>query len=135
MITVYRVSETPASLTTLTWAVRVLFTHATLTGALAVLAVYAAVTTSGVSVASAIATPLIAVFFMVVFGGLGLALHRFRAWARGPAIVMELLLIPIGLGAIGGIPLIGIMVAASGLAGAALLLAPSTRIALGLTSR
>ncbi len=128
----YRVSDTPVSMTTLTWAVRVLILHATAVAILGVWTTWVAITSDSVSVTSAVATPLIIFFFAAVFGGLAYALHRLRSWARGPAIVMELLLIPIGLGAIGGVPEVGIAVALTGLAGAALLLAPSTRGALGL---
>jgi hypothetical protein len=134
MITVYRVSETPVSMTTLTWAVRVLFLHATAVTILAILTTYIAATSNNMSTISAVATPLITFFFAAVFGGLGYALHQLRAWARGPAIVMELLLIPIGFGAISGIALIGLVVAITGLVGAGLLLAPSTRTALGLSN-
>jgi hypothetical protein len=133
MITVYRVSETPVSMTTLTWAVRVLFGHATLVTILTVLIIWGEIATGSVNLTTAIAAPLVFFFFAAVYAGLAWALHQLRSWARGPAIVMELLLIPLGLIAVSGIPAIGIVIAATGLIGAGLLLAPSTRIALGLT--
>ena len=134
MITVYRVSETPVSMTTLTWAVRVLFVHAVATTILAIWATWLAITGDKQSTTSAIAITLITFFFAAVFGGLAFALHQLRAWARGPAIVMELLLIFLGVTVVSGIPLVGIVIALTGLVGAGLLLAPSTRIALGMTN-
>ena len=91
-----------------------------------------AITSDSVSVTSAVATPLITFFFAAVFGGLAYALHGLRTWARGPAIVMELLLIPIGWEPSAASRTIGIAMALTGLLGAGLLLAPSTRAALGL---
>jgi hypothetical protein len=61
------------------------------------------------------------------FGGLAWALWRRRAWARGPAIVLQLLLVPLGSGMIRGLGVFGLLVTAFGLVGAGLLLAPSTR--------
>jgi hypothetical protein len=60
-------------------------------------------------------------------------LHHRRGWARGPAIVLEMLFIPIGYYmTTGGLAWLGLPVMALGLVGAGLLLAPSTRTALGL---
>lgn len=134
MITVYRVSDTSVSMTTLRWAVRILFAQAAAVTVLAVLVIITAATSKGTSTASVVATPLITIFFAAVFGGLGFALHQLRAWARGPAIVMEMLLVPIGFYAISGSLIVGGVIMLSGLAGAGLLLAPSTRGALGLPS-
>ena len=54
-------------------------------------------------------------------------------WARGPAIVLELLLFPIGYSmATSGLGRSGSWCMALGLAGAGSLLAPSTRAALGI---
>src|SRR5262245_57773841 len=74
-----------------------------------------------------------AAIMAIVCAGLGMALRRRRAWARGPAIVLQLLLVPISYYMItGGIPLIGVPVLVVGLVGAGSLLAPATRVALGL---
>lgn len=128
----YRVNDTQVSTTTLRWAVRLLSVQAVAIVALAVIVAWAAFTTSSISTTSAVATPLITFFFAAVFGGLAYALHQLRGWARGPAIVLEMLLVPIGWYVLSGIVLVGVLVIASGLAGAILLLAPSTREALGL---
>jgi uncharacterized membrane protein (DUF2068 family) len=61
------------------------------------------------------------------------ALSRRRSWARGPAIVLEMMLLPIGYYMIrGGLAWIGVPVLLLGLFGAGLLLAPATREALGI---
>lgn len=68
-----------------------------------------------------------------VYGLLARALARRRAWARGPAIVMELMLPALGYYMIiGGLPWLGVPVLLLGLTGAGLLLAPASREALGL---
>jgi len=79
----------------------------------------------------AIAVTLYAAMFTAVLGGLAWALHRRRAWARGPAIVLQMLLIPIGYTmATSGLPALGVPVILTGLVGAGTLLAPSTRTAI-----
>ena len=61
------------------------------------------------------------------------ALSRRHAWARGPAVVLELMLLPIGYFMVSaGLVLVGVPVLLLGLAGAALLVAPATRAALGV---
>jgi len=102
-------------------------------GAATVWAAWAAATTSAVSVQSALATPIFAAVMTAILGGLAYALSRFRAWARSPAIVIEMLMIPLGYYMItGGVPWLGIPVMLIGLVGTGLLLAPSTRTVLGL---
>jgi hypothetical protein len=66
-----------------------------------------------------------------VLGFLGWALLRRRPWARGPAVVLELMLLPIGWFMVAaGVAWLGIPVFALGLGGAGLLIAPPTRAAL-----
>jgi len=80
----------------------------------------------------AVAVTLYAATFVVVLGGLAWALHRRRGWARGPGIVVQLLLIPIGYTmATSGLPALGVPVIVIGLVGAGALLAPATRQAVG----
>ena len=70
---------------------------------------------------------------VLIVGGLSRALSNLKTWARGPAIVLELLLLPIGYTMItNGLAYVGIPVVLIGLFGAGLLLAPATRAALGL---
>jgi hypothetical protein len=67
-----------------------------------------------------------------VLGLLSRALHARRAWARGPAIVLHMLMIPFGIAlATGGNPLLGALGLLVGIAGTVVLLAPATRIAVG----
>lgn len=67
-----------------------------------------------------------------ITGALSWALSRMRFWARGPAIVLEMLLVPLGYYMLtGGLGLLGLLVMAIGIAGAGVLIAPSTRITLG----
>jgi hypothetical protein len=80
----------------------------------------------------AAAVTLYTALLVVVLGGLTWALHRRRRWARGPAIVVHLLLVPIGFTMAGsGLPALGIPVMLIGLVGAGTLLAPATREAMG----
>jgi hypothetical protein len=73
-----------------------------------------------------------AVIIAVLLGFLGWSLRRRRAWARGPAVVAELMLLPIGwFMATGGVTWLGVPVLVLGLVGAGLLVAPATTEALG----
>jgi hypothetical protein len=68
----------------------------------------------------------------VVVGAAAWALRQRRAWARGPAIVLHMLLFPFGLASISSHePLLGAFALVLGAFGAAVLLAPATRIAVG----
>ncbi|MCW2640183.1 MAG: hypothetical protein JWP76_2489, partial [Dactylosporangium sp.] len=74
-----------------------------------------------------------AVLIAVLLGVLALALTRRRAWARGPAVVLELMLLPIGWFMVsGGLAWLGVPVFLLGLLGAGLLVTPATREALGV---
>jgi hypothetical protein len=120
-------------MTTLRWSVRVISLHAVAVFGVAVLFTWGSLTAKGMSTVSVVATPLIFFFFAAVFIGLAVALHQMRGWARGPAIVLEMLLIPIGWYIFSaGVVVVGVPVVLTGLAGTVLLLAPSTREALGL---
>ena len=67
-----------------------------------------------------------------VFAVLAWALSGRRAWARGPAIVLHMLLLPFGIAsATGGQTLAGVIVLAASIAGMTVLLAPATRVAVG----
>jgi hypothetical protein len=71
--------------------------------------------------------------YAVVLALIAWQLHARRAWARGAGIVLELLLVPLGYTIFSsGAPLIGVPVILFGVVGAALLLAPSSREALGI---
>jgi hypothetical protein len=115
------------------WILRV---QAIVVGLLTLATIWIAIVSTNVSLASAVATPAFAALFALIFAGLAAALSRGKALARGPAITLEMLLIPIGYVMVqAGLGLLGIPTAIVGLAGAAALLAPSTRTALGLDRR
>jgi hypothetical protein len=120
--------------TTLTWAVWLLVVQAAAVAAVAGLVVYADLAGTAGTARSALTVTGYAVLMAAVLALLAWALGRRRAWARGPAIVLELLLVPIGWYMItGGAAWLGVPVIAVGLVGAGLLLAPSTRAALGIS--
>jgi hypothetical protein len=126
-------ASTRPSATTLQWAVRLLAVQAVAVAVATGWAGWAAATTSSISASSAAGTTVFAALMAVILGGLAFALGRLRPWARGPAIVIEMLMIPMGYYmATGGVAWIGVLMMVIGLVGAGLLLAPSTRTALGL---
>src|SRR6185312_6864947 len=123
----------PTSGATLTWAVRLLLGEAVVVGLLTLVTIWAAVAAANVSASSAIGTAVFTALCGAVLAGLGLALRRRRSLARGPAIVIQMLMIPMGYYMIaGGLVWLGVPMMILGLLGAGLLLAPSTRTALGL---
>ncbi len=75
----------------------------------------------------------IAVALGVLLGLLGYWMGLGRSWARGPAIVLELMLLAVGYFMItGGIAWAGILVILLGLVVAGLLIAPASRESLGI---
>jgi hypothetical protein len=69
--------------------------------------------------------------YALAYAAVGRALWRRRAWARAPAIVLQLLLAALGYVMIGGgAPALGVPVLVVALFGAGLLLAPASREAL-----
>lgn len=124
---------TPAPMRTLRWAVLLLAAQAVAVAALAGYVGWEAVTTKSASTSTAVATLVLTAVFAIVLGLLSYSLWGLRGWARGPAIVLELLLVPIGYTMVsGGLRWVGVPVMVIGVFGAGLLLAPSTRAALGL---
>lgn len=126
-------TKTRANAPTLRWAVRLLAVETILIAAAAVYVAYEVFAATPTSKQSGAALLVFVVICAFIVGGLSRALWNFRTWARGPAIVVELLLLPIGYYmATGGASYLGIPVMIVGLFGAGLLLAPATRTALGL---
>jgi hypothetical protein len=120
----------PASLR---WAIWLLLIEAAGLVVATVLVAYYAATQPRVGVGSTIVSVAVVFGLAVVLALLGRQLRRHQAWARGPSIVLEMLLIPIGYYMIaGGVPWLGVPVLVLGVAGAGLLLAPSSREALGI---
>ena len=125
-------SPTRTNAPTLRWAVRSAAEAVALTG-LAIYVAWATLARSTTSKQGAGALLALIVIGVLIVGGLSRALSNLKTWARGPAIVLELLLLPIGYTMIsGGLAYVGIPVMVCGLFGAGLLLAPATRAALGL---
>lgn len=116
---------------TLRWAVRLLVLETAALVALLVFLVYVDLTSRAQSLTQALGLTL---YIAVLAGLLGLftwSLWRRRRWARGPAVVLNLLLLPIGYTMAGsGLAWLGVPVMVVGICGAGLLVAPSTRAAL-----
>jgi hypothetical protein len=126
------VSQAGPSATTLQWAVRLLLVQATTLAAVTVFLVYLNLTADWTSAQMALSVTGYMALMTVAFFFVGVSLRQRKRWARGPAIVIELLQVPIGYTMLtSGLPAIGVPVLVTGLAGAALLLAPATRRALG----
>jgi hypothetical protein len=118
---------------TLQWAVRLLVLQAAALAVLTVILVYLNVTAQWTTAQMALSTTGYAALMTAAFWFVAISLGRRKRWARGPAIVIEMLQVPIGYTMLtNGLPLVGAPVLVLGLAGAVLLLAPATRRALGL---
>jgi uncharacterized protein (TIGR03382 family) len=113
--------------------VRLLFVQAFGAAVVGGVLVYAALTQRAVSLASAITTVAVPFGLAALLAALAWQLTRRRSWARGLAIVLELLLLLLGYTMVsGGAGWAGIPLMALSLGGAVLLLAPSSREALGI---
>ena len=116
---------------TLRWAIWLLLAEGAGLVALAVFLVYDAVTRTSQSGTSAVAIVVFTLLMAAFLAGLGYALARLHRWARGPALVLQLLLLPIAWSVLtNGIAILGVVMIVIGLAGVATLLAPATRAAL-----
>jgi hypothetical protein len=120
---------------TLRGAVALLLAEAVAVAVVAGFLGYEDATSSGIG-SQAVAVTGFAVVMAIVPGVLGWSLARRRAWARGPAVVLELMLLPIGWYMVaGGLAWLGVPVFILGLLGAGLLVMPATREALGVGLR
>jgi hypothetical protein len=118
---------------TLRWAVRLLLVQAAGVAVVTCFVIYAAFTQTASSLGTAVSTVAVPLGLATLLGLLGWQLHRRRSWARGAAIVLELLVVLGGYTLVtSGLPWAGVPVMAVSLAGAVLLLAPSSREALGI---
>jgi hypothetical protein len=116
----------------LRWAVRLVLIQTAALAGLTILLAYADVTAHVSSTRMALSVTGYAVLMTLLFALVGVNLARRRGWARGPAIVLELLQAPIAYGMLtGGQVGIGAPILLMSLVSAALLLAPATRLALG----
>lgn|SRR5262245_8101398 len=117
---------------TLRWAVVLLAVQAVGLVALVVLLVVEDVRSTSTSSAGAAGLTVFAALIAALFGLFVWALAGRRRWARGPAIVLELLLLPVGFSLVtSGLAYLGIPVLLLAGITVALLLAPATRAALG----
>ena len=117
---------------TLRWAVVLLGIQTLGLVALVGILVFADVRSTSTSTSGAAGLTAFVVLVAALFGLFVWALSGRRAWARGPAIVLELLLLPVGYSLVtSGLAFLGIPVLVVGATTAALLLAPATRAALG----
>ncbi|WBB79395.1 hypothetical protein O7606_25070 [Micromonospora sp. WMMD882] len=118
---------------TLSWATRLLRAEAVALALVAVWLVYENLTAEAQDLTSALLITLFAAGGAVALWALGSGLARRRAGARAPAIVLQLMLLPIGWYMIqGGLGWLGAPLMALGVGVCALLLAPATTRALGL---
>jgi hypothetical protein len=128
-----KVSSHTGSPATLKVAVWLLLLQAAALALLTLYLVYLDVTADSATVQGALSTTVFVAMMGAAFAIVGVALSRRRRWARGPAIVIEMLQVPIGYTMLThGLPAVGAPVLVVGVVGAGLLLAPSTRRALGL---
>jgi hypothetical protein len=117
---------------TLRWAVRILRAEAVAVGLVAAWLVWADLTAETTDLPSALLVTAFAVGAAAALWALGGALARRRAGARAPAIVLQLMLLPIGWFMIqGGLGWLGVPLIVLGLGVTALLVSPPTNRALG----
>lgn len=117
----------------LRWAVRLLRFEALAVGLLAVFLGYEDLTGSATSLTSALIVTGFAVAGAVLLWVLGAALAARRAAARAPAVVLQLMLFPVGYYMVqGGLPWLGIPLVALGATVCGLLVTASTARALGV---
>jgi len=124
------VTRAPA---TLRWAVWLLAVQAVALAGVTGLFVYEDITARPGNMSDALATTAYFAVLTLIFAVLAWYLRQHRSWARGPAIVLELLSLPVGyLMLQAGQVWLGPPVMLLGLTGAGLLLAPASRGALGI---
>ncbi|SCG63165.1 hypothetical protein FBZ33_5238 [Micromonospora sp. A202] len=117
---------------TLRWAVRLLWAEAAVVGLIAVWLIWADLTATTTDLLSALLVTVFAIGAAVVLWALGRALLRLQAGARAPAIVLQLMLLPIGWFMIqAGLAWLGVPLMALGLGVGWLLVSPPTTRALG----
>ncbi|QOC90499.1 hypothetical protein [Micromonospora craniellae] len=117
---------------TLRWAVFLLRGQAVAVGLIAAWLVVADFTATTTDLVSALMVTAFAIGAAIALWALGSALLRRRAGARAPAIVLQLMLLPIGWFMIqGGLGWLGVPLIALGLGVTWLLVSPPTTRALG----
>ncbi|MFG1775549.1 hypothetical protein ACGFIG_03855 [Micromonospora sp. NPDC049048] len=118
---------------TLRWAVRLLRAEAVAVGVVAAWLLWADLTATTTDLTSALLVTAFAVGAAAALWALGGALTRRRAGARAPAIVLQLMLLPIGWFMLqGGMAWLGVPLMALGLGVTALLVSTPSARALGV---
>jgi hypothetical protein len=126
-------ADTDAHPATLRWAIWLLLAEAAALGALTVYLIYEDLTATVNDLTSALLITLFAAVGAAILVLIARALANKRAGARAPAIVLQLMLLPIGYYMIGGgLVWLGIPLMALGLLVCGLLLSPPTTKSLGL---
>jgi hypothetical protein len=120
---------------TLRWAVWLLYVEALAAAVVTVLLLYAVVTQRAVTAGTAVSVVVFMAMLAALLALLGALLARRKAAARAPAIVLELLFLPIGYYMVaGGLAWLGVPVMIAGFACCVLIFAPRTRESLGIRS-
>lgn len=120
----------------LRWAIWLLIVEAVGVGVVGAVLVYEDLTAEATETGAALAVTAFAFAAAAAFALLAWALRQRRGGARGPAVALQLFLLPIGYYMVqGGVGWLGVPVMLVGLLGCGLLVAPSTTRALGLADR
>lgn len=118
---------------TLRWAVLLLAGEAVAVALVAAFLGYEDVAGEAASLRSALLVTAYAAVMAALLGLLARALYQRRAWARSPAIVLQLLLLPTAYAMVtSGLPWLGLPVGVLGLVVIGLLVTPATREAVGI---
>lgn len=118
---------------TVEWATRLLFLEAAAVTAAALFLVYEDLTTTGYNPKLAIFITAYTSAYAVAFIVAAVALARRSRWSRGPALVLNLFLLPIGFFMVlGGLWWLGVILIAYGAVVAVLLSTRSTADTLGI---
>ncbi len=119
--------------TTLAWAVRLLLVEAAALGVVTAFLIYQDLTASPLSLSVAIALTVFAALGTAAVAMIARGLARRSAGARGPAVVIQLMVLVVSSYMVqGGLLWLGVPLIVLGLTVGLLLLAPSTTRALGL---
>jgi hypothetical protein len=115
------------------WAVWLLWGEAVALGLVALFLIYQDLTATAYDLGLALFVTISAVGATVALWALATALHRRRSGARGPAMVLQLMLLPVGYYMIlGGLGWLGVPLILLGLLVCVLLVSGPTNRALGL---